>query len=468
MKGQMMVKDKLPPHNLDVETSLLGSLIHSKESRDRTIDKVKVNDFYIDKHRLIFKAIRDKHREDDLIDVPMLAAELGRRGVLEKVGDKFYLVQLLNDCPNPDAAETYAETLIDLARRRELADGADRLRTAVMLGEDPQPELEALEKIQERGAGEDKRLKGYTVKDLRAMDLTPPTSVVEGLIFNATLTGLAGKPFSGKSKIATDITLCVATGNPALGSLPVEKGRATYVSLEDGPARIMDRIDRFLDSTGISDEELDDVSFYFNWRPLDQGGQTNVERLLWKEADHKLLIIDTLAGIKPRQSRTGNIYEHDYAALAPLQKLANESNTAIMVLHHFRKAESDDPLDLVSGSTGWTAAVDAVLLLKPDQGRADATLSLISRDIENTEYALGFDKPSGTWIVLGPAEEYRRSENRQAVINTLEEAGEPVGPAYIAEALDMNPNTAKVLMRRMFADGDIRQEGRGLYVPCNP
>jgi DNA-binding IclR family transcriptional regulator len=93
---------------------------------------------------------------------------------------------------------------------------------------------------------------------------------------------------------------------------------------------------------------------------------------------------------------------------------------------------------------------------------------LISRDIENTEYALGFDKPSGTWVVLGPAEEYRRSENRQAVINALEEAGEPVGPAYIAEALDMNPNTAKVLMRRMFADGDIRQEGRGLYVPCNP
>src|SRR5450756_2538382 len=87
-----MSKDKLPPHNLDVETSLLGAWIHSKESRDRTLDKIKVNDFYLDKHRLIFKAIRDMDRAGDLIDVNMLCAELGRRGVLEKVGDKFYPV----------------------------------------------------------------------------------------------------------------------------------------------------------------------------------------------------------------------------------------------------------------------------------------------------------------------------------------------------------------------------------------
>jgi hypothetical protein len=67
-----------------------------------------------------------------------------------------------------------------------------------------------------------------------------------------------------------------------------------------------------------------------------------------------LLIIDTWARARPRQTTNQNQYSTDYNELAELQKLAHALRIAIVVVHHERKMDADDPFDTVSGTLGMT------------------------------------------------------------------------------------------------------------------
>jgi hypothetical protein len=53
----------------------------------------------------------------------------------------------------------------------------------------------------------------------------------------------------------------------------------------------------------------------------------------------KLIIFDTLAGVRPDRNNKDNLYEGDYRALAELQSWTNEAGIGAMILHHTRKME---------------------------------------------------------------------------------------------------------------------------------
>jgi RecA-family ATPase len=176
-----------------------------------------------------------------------------------------------------------------------------------------------------------------------------------------------------------------------------------------------------------------------------------------------LVIIDTLAAVRPRNGPEHN-YGADYAALAPLQKLAGELEVAIVVVHHLRKMKGDDPLDTISGTTGLTGAVDSVLVLRRDSN--GTTLYGRGREIEEIDVAVQFE--DGNWTLLGETATVRRSAEREAILNVLQDAGEPVGPNAIAKALDKPPNNIKQLLLKMGAAGEIQKHSRGRYtVPAN-
>src|SRR5205823_109974 len=111
------------------------------------------------------------------------------------------------------------------------------------------------------------------------------------------------------------------------------------------------------------------------------------------------------------------LYQDDYEALAGLQDLATQRGVAILVVHHSRKMSGDDVLDEVSGTTGLTAVVDTALVQKRERGRADCTLFLTGRDLEQErELALKWDPLISGWALLGDAAEYRQSQERAEIL----------------------------------------------------
>src|SRR5919112_4922073 len=131
---------------------------------------------------------------------------------------------------------------------------------------------------------------------------------------------------------------------------------------------------------------------------------------------------------------------------------------------HLRKLGAADPLDEISGSTGLSGGADGVLVLKRDRGRADAYLHVTGREIEEeAELALRWNADLASWTLVGDAEEYRISKERQEIVRVLEEAEEPMTPKEVAELLGKSVNAVKYLMWKMSKDGQLATVGKGRY-----
>jgi len=165
--------------------------------------------------------------------------------------------------------------------------------------------------------------------------------------------------------------------------------------------------------------------------------------------------------VRPAKEKNETPYDADYRAMSLLQELATELGIAIVVIHHQRKLDSDDPLDAASGSTGLTGAADSVLVLGRDgQG---TTLSGRGRDIDDIGVALSFDKTKGRWSILGDAQEVRRSESRSSILDVLKAVPEPMTPADIAIMTGIESNVVGVQLHRMMRSGEVLSRTRGRY-----
>jgi hypothetical protein len=299
----------------------------------------------------------------------------------------------------------------------------------------------------------------FTATELMAMELPPVRWVVPDILPEG-VTFLAGKPKMGKSWMALGLSIAVATGGVALATKRVEQGEVLYLALEDNRRRIHNRLNKLLAGRPAPAN----LHIATEWPRLDEGGAEQLGDWLAVHPNTSLVIGDTLARLKPRASGRRTQYDEDREAVDPLGPIAADHAVAILLVHHLRETESEDPLDMIHGSAGLTGGVDGALVLKRKRGDADAYLTVEGRDIENaTEIALKFDQDAATWAVMGDAEEYRRSETRRKILKVLEEAGEPLGPKDVAELLDMPENRIKQRLYQMSKDGDVKVVSRGRY-----
>jgi hypothetical protein len=275
------------------------------------------------------------------------------------------------------------------------------------------------------------------------------------------VTILAGKPKIGKSWLALGLGVAVGSGGHALGKIAVEPGEALYMGLEDNVRRLQKRMRKML-AGGEAPRRLEVTT---DWPQLDEGGVEALDGWLDKRPDARLVVVDTLKKIRPREASRRGVYDLDYEALEPLIPLASARGVAILVVHHLRKLEAGDPLDMISGSTGLTGGVDGAMVLKRDRGKQDATLVVDGRDIEEpSEFALRWDADIASWSLMGDAEEYRQSEERRRIMGLLMRIDEPMQPKDIAEALEKNRSTTRVLLANMKQDGQVEDTGKGYVV----
>jgi len=203
---------------------------------------------------------------------------------------------------------------------------------------------------------------------------------------------LAGAPKIGKSWLALWICLQVAKGE-SVWNYETVKRTTLYLCLEDSYARIQNRL------FDITDDAPPNIHFSIMSEGIGRGLERQIEIFVEEHSDTCLIVIDTLQ--KVRSISNENAYASDYRDLGILKSLADKLGIAILLIHHLRKQSDDDPMNMISGTTGITGAVDSSFVLKQDKrGSENAMLICDGRDIEYRELKLAFDKSTHVWQLL--------------------------------------------------------------------
>ncbi|MCM1566369.1 MAG: helicase RepA family protein [Dehalobacter sp.] len=221
----------------------------------------------------------------------------------------------------------------------------------------------------------------------------PPTRFIASELIPQGLHILAGAPKIGKSWLALQICLRVALGE-SLWSFPVTSGTVLYLCLEDSFTRIQTRL------FDITDEAPENLHFATMSEVIGEGLENQIEDFLNAHTNTVLIVIDTLQRIR-RVSADSNPYASDYRDITILKHLADKHRIAILLIHHLRKMNDDDPMNMISGTTGISGATDSNFVLKKDKRNGNsATLFCVGRDIEYRELQLEFDKATHIWCLV--------------------------------------------------------------------
>ena len=301
------------------------------------------------------------------------------------------------------------------------------------------------------------RTHAASAEALRRTTFPPVNYVVPGVIPEG-VTLLASRPKLGKSWLVLDLCVACAGERFTLGQIRPAAGDVLYLALEDNPRRLQRRLDRLMRGAEAWPARL---TLATQWRRANEGGLADIEAWCAAVAAPRLVVVDTLEKIRP-PGGSGPLYSADYLAITGLHRIASEKHLAIVVVHHDRKQEGDDPFDTVSGTLGLVGAADTVLLLK--RRPSGTVLYARGRDIEESETAVQFNKATCKWTILGPAAEVQRSNERSRVLAALAEAGRPLPIKEIQTAADLpSRNATDTLLFRMVEAGEISRVAKGVY-----
>jgi hypothetical protein len=285
---------------------------------------------------------------------------------------------------------------------------------------------------------------------------------------------LAGRPKAGKSFLALQMALSVATGRNWLEESSCEQGDVLFLALEDGGRRMKQRLSDMIWALSTYSTSPNgrggwiihrrgpfvppNLHFATDWPRMDEGCVERLETFLDEHPNTRLVVIDVLQRVVVRE-KGKTMYEADYEALRPLHGLARDRGIAILVVHHSRKAKAEDIFETVSGSNGLTGAADTILVLEKQRGRR-SILHVTGRDIDE-ERELGMEhRYGGRWLILGDADAKEKGDGRplsgqnQVVFDLLKREG-AMGPSAIAKALGWKLSTTNSHLRRMRKQGIV-------------
>ncbi|HVM12144.1 MAG TPA: replicative DNA helicase [Actinomycetota bacterium] len=238
--------ERVPPHNLEAEASVLGSMMVSDEAIAGVTEVVKAEDFYRSAHRTIYSAMLRLYAQGEPVDAITTVEELRRLGHLDTIGGPLYIHHLVESVATPASASHYARIVAEHALLRRLIDAAwtivDRAykvpedpvgladeaeglvygvarhrdkEQAVPLSDLVSETMEALERLHERDSAFAGVPTGFQDLDSLLQGLHPGNLIV-----------VAARPGVGKSSFVTNIArnVVVETGKPvAMFSLEMSR-----------------------------------------------------------------------------------------------------------------------------------------------------------------------------------------------------------------------------------------------------
>jgi RecA-family ATPase len=151
----------------------------------------------------------------------------------------------------------------------------------------------------------------FTAAEIVAEELPPVRWVVSDILPEG-VTFLAGKPKMGKSWMSLGLGIAITSGGVALGAKQVEQGEVLYLALEDNRRRIQNRLNKLL----AGRRAPPNLHIANEWPRLDEGGADLLDDWVAAHPDARLVIVDTLAMLKPRANGRRTQYDEDREAVA--------------------------------------------------------------------------------------------------------------------------------------------------------
>jgi hypothetical protein len=301
--------------------------------------------------------------------------------------------------------------------------------------------------------------------ELVMMDLPEPRWVVPGIIPEGVCL-LCGKSKLGKSWLALDIALAVAEGGLVWGNIEVQQGDVLYLALEDSWRRLQDRL-RML----RRNEAPPGLYLRTNVPRADEGGVQAVLEWLDQHPNARLVVVDMLGKFRPKDTgKTRQLYDLDYQSIEPIVAVARMRGIGVLVLHHANKLNPEDPVDSVSGTTGLVGAVDAILIMRRERGKHDASLFVTGRDVEQQDLGfrsqLGLPDITTAWQLVGDAAEIRMGQVTREYIDAINQ--QPgMSAAELAAVTGRSVPATRQRLFHMSHDGLVRNMDARFYPALN-
>ena len=241
-----MYAEKLLPHDIEAEESVIGSLLIDGESILRVAPFLKEVDFYREKNRLCFQACLDLFHRSEAINQVTVAHQLALDERTEQVGGTAYLSHLVATVPTPVHIEHYGRIVSRTASMRRLIDAAAHISSIGYEGTDDVdaslsraegilfqvrsgqpardfvPIREVLDQYLEERAGITETLGRTGAPVMTGFDALDE---LLGGLHRSDMVVLAARPSLGKSTLALNISINAAKGGMVIGIFSLEMSR---------------------------------------------------------------------------------------------------------------------------------------------------------------------------------------------------------------------------------------------------
>jgi len=326
--------DRLPPHDIDAEESVIGSILIDGDSLSRVASFLRPQDFYGEKNRWCFEAFLALFERSEAINQITVSHELSlhrsrgeeQENRLEEIGGSAYLSHLVMVVPTSVHIEFYARIVQRTSIMRQLIDVGGRI-SEIGLHESDADTDAALSRAEDllfriragRGSGDFTHIRevldtymeeSAALHGPDAAHISPVATGFPGIdnllgngMQRSDMIVLAARPSLGKSTLAFNIARAAADSGNRVGIFSLEMSRdqigmrllASEANVDSYRIRIgllsNDEESRLLDAIGV----LSDLPVYIDDTPI----QTIVDmrgkaRRLQSERGLDLLIIDYL------------------------------------------------------------------------------------------------------------------------------------------------------------------------------
>ena len=133
--------NRIPPHSVESEQSILGSIILDKEAIITVAETIQPMDFYKEAHKIIYESMLKLNSNNEPIDLITLIEELRKDGHLDSIGGISYLTSLSTIVPTTSNVKYYANIVKEKSVMRQLIKASNEI---INLGYDASTDVQEI------------------------------------------------------------------------------------------------------------------------------------------------------------------------------------------------------------------------------------------------------------------------------------------------------------------------------------
>ena len=237
-----------------------------------------------------------------------------------------------------------------------------------------------------------------SLAELVAVGHPPPEYLIEDMLPVFGYVVLSSRPKAGKSLVAAEVAVAVACGVDLWGKRTKQAG-VLYIDAEQDEASAVDRWKKILSGMAIA-EFPNNLHVSFSWRPMDEGGMEDIGDVMVSKPSVRLVIVDTLADMYPKEDDGGgNAYHREQRVMRRFLKLSKDYGVSVMVITHDSKAKGQTMLHRASSTFAVTGKAHGVWNLERNDLNDSAKLLISGKNIPDQEIKLTLDRDFLLWRV---------------------------------------------------------------------